>query len=236
MKIGGLQKLTLLDYPGYTACTVFLAGCDFRCPYCHNFELAEGTVPAAMEEEELLAFLYRRRGLLDGVAISGGEPCLSPGLASLLARIRERGFRIKLDTNGAHPDRLRELLSDGLVDMVAMDIKNSPGKYAKTCGVDYVDIGRIRESIGILISDAPDCEFRTTVVKEYHEASDFEEIGALIRGAKRYFLQPFEDRDSVVTRGLHPPLPNELRQYAEIVRAFVPDTRIRGTDLADETP
>ena len=156
MKIHGLQKMTLLDFPGHVACTVFLGGCDFRCPFCHNYGLACGKEPAVMDSEELLAFLEKRKGLLDGVAVTGGEPCLYQELPDLLGRFRDMGYATKLDTNGYHPQLLRQILSDRLADYVAMDIKNSPGKYALTAGVENVDMALIRESIGILIEGQTD--------------------------------------------------------------------------------
>ena len=146
MKIHGLQKMTLLDFPGRVACTVFLGGCDFRCPYCHNFELVDGSAPAIMEEGELFAFLEKRRGLLDGVAITGGEPTLRPDLPELMRRIRDMGYAVKLDTNGGHPDRLRAILEEGLADYVSMDIKNSPEKYAATCGLEPSTSGRFAKA------------------------------------------------------------------------------------------
>lgn len=230
MKIHGLQKMTLLDFPGHVACTVFLGGCDFRCPFCHNSELADGSAQPVMESEELLAFLEKRHGLLDGVAFTGGEPCLHPGLPVLMERIREMGFGIKLDTNGAHPSALRGMLERGLVDYVAMDIKNSPQKYALTCGVDTIDLAPIRESIALLIEEKCDYEFRTTVVREFHEAADFAAMGEMISGAKRYFLQCFTDRDSVPFGNLHAPAAQDLNTYADIVRPYVPDTSLRGVD------
>ena len=180
MFIHGLQKMTLLDYPGHVACTVFLGGCDLRCPFCHNYELAIGTAPAIMDEQELLRFLEKRRGILDGVAITGGEPCLRKDLPELLAQIREMGYGTKLDTNGFHPEMLRTLLDRGLVDYAAVDIKNSPSKYALTAGVDKVDLEALAETIGLLMDSAIDCEFRTTVVKELHTAEDFHWIGGMI--------------------------------------------------------
>jgi len=230
MKIHGLQKMTLLDFPGRVACTVFLGGCDFRCPFCHNFELVDGTARPLMDDSELLAFLEKRRGLLDGVAFTGGEPCLHADLPDLLERIRAMGFATKLDTNGCHPDLLREILDRGLVDYVAMDVKNSPAKYAATCGVERVDMDAIQRSMALLMSGKTDYEFRTTVVREFHEAADFAQIGQMIRGAKRYFLQCFTDRDTVPIRTLHAPTAEDLRQYADIVRPFVPDTQLRGVD------
>ncbi len=222
--------MTLLDFPGHVACTVFLGGCDLRCPFCHNFELADGSAPAVMDDKELLKFLSRRQGLLDGVAITGGEPCLRPDLPELLKAVRDLGFRTKLDTNGFHPELLKKLLSEGLVDYTAVDIKNSAAKYAVTSGLQELDLRPLQETVSLLIGGDADYEFRTTVVKEFHEASDFEEIGKLILGAKRYFLQCFTDRDSVPFEGLHAPSREELQSYAEIARRYVPDTFIRGID------
>ncbi|MBR4331701.1 MAG: anaerobic ribonucleoside-triphosphate reductase activating protein [Clostridia bacterium] len=230
MKIFGLQKMTLLDFPGHVACTVFLGGCDFRCPFCHNFELVDGTAPAVMEEEELLSFLKKRGGLLDGVAITGGEPCLHPGLPDLMKKIRELGFQVKLDTNGAHPALLRSILEQGLADYVAMDIKSSPESYARTVGLQEINLAPIRESVQLLMAGKTDYEFRTTVVKELHTAEDFEKIGQWIAKARRYFLQAFTDRDSVPFGGLHAPDADTMRAYAEIARQYVPNTALRGVE------
>jgi len=230
MKIYGLQKMTLLDFPQHVACTVFLGGCDFRCPFCHNFELADGTAQPLMEEAELLDFLKKRRGLLDGVAFTGGEPCLHRDLPELLEKVRGRGFAVKLDSNGYHPALLETILDRGLADYVAMDIKNSPEKYARTCGREEVDLSIIRESIRLLMEKAPDYEFRTTVVQELHEAEDFHPMGRMIQGAKRYFLQSFTDRDTVPFEGFHAPSREKLVEYREISRIYVPDTQLRGVD------
>ena len=230
MLIHGLQKMTLLDFPGRVACTVFLGGCDFRCPFCHNYELASGEAKAVMDDSELLSFLRKRQGLLDGVAITGGEPCLHKGLPDLLSRIRELGFATKLDTNGYHPAMLKHIIDADLVDYVAMDIKNSPEKYARTCGVDRIDMGPITESIAILKDAAPDYEFRTTVVAELHEAADFHAMGKLIEGAKRYFLQAFTDRDTVPFEGFSAPPQDVLQTYVAIAQNYVPNTSPRGID------
>ena len=224
--------MTLLDFPGHVACTVFLGGCDLRCPFCHNYELATGKVPPVMEEEELLAFLAKRKGLLDGVAVTGGEPCLHRDLPELLTRIRELGFAVKLDTNGTHPDMLRVILERGLADYVAMDIKNSPAKYALTSGMDgepaFVDA--VRDSVRILMESGADYEFRTTVVDELHEVQDFEEIGRWIKGAKRYFLQCFTDRDTVPYGGLSAPSKAKMEACAAIAKRYIADVQIRGMD------
>ena len=228
MKIYGLQKMTLLDFPGHVACTVFLGGCDFRCPFCHNFELACGTADPVMDEEEFFCFLKKRKGLLDGVAVTGGEPCLHAGLPAFLQRIKDLGFLTKLDTNGYHPELLARILDSRLADYAAMDIKNSPEKYAQTAGASSVDLTKIEESIALLMNGGTDYEFRTTVVAELHAAEDFEKIGPMIRGAKRYFLQSFTDRDEVPFEGLHAPSEEDLQNYARISRAFLQNVEIRG--------
>ena len=228
MKLFGLQKMTLLDFPGRVACTVFLGGCDFRCPFCHNYELIDGTAEPVMTEEGFFAFLSGRKGLLDGVAITGGEPCLHKELPDFLKKIKDAGFATKLDTNGYHPALLEEILDARLADYVAMDVKNSPEKYASTCGVEKIDLSRIEKSISLLLTKAPDYEFRTTVVGELHEEKDFEAIGRWIKGAKRYFLQAFTDRDTVPFEGLHAPEKEALERYAAIVRPHVPQVEVRG--------
>ena len=230
MNIHGLQKMTLLDFPGRVACTVFLGQCDFRCPFCHNFELVDGSAPAVMTDEELFAFLRKRQGLLDGVAITGGEPCVHRDLPELLRRIRELGFAVKLDTNGNHPWLLRTILDEGLADYVAMDVKNSPAKYAETIGKERFSLAGVEESIHLIMESAPDYEFRTTVVEEFHDPQDFEEIGKMVRGAGRHFLQPFTDRDSVPFGNLHAPSAETIRKYAEILRKYVTSVEIRGID------
>ena len=230
MKIHGLQKMTLLDFPGRVASTVFLGGCDLRCPFCHNAELIDGTAPAVMDETELLDFLRKRQGLLDGVAITGGEPLLRPDLEELLSRVRELGYPVKLDTNGTHPERLRSLLEKGLVQYAAMDIKNSPERYPETVGVEDFDLAPVRESVALLLGGAWDYEFRTTVVAELHDEASFRGIGPWIRGAKRYFLQAFTDRDTVPFQGFHAPSPEEMRRWAKIMEEFVPSVALRGVE------
>ena len=230
MMLHGLQKMTLLDFPGRVACTVFLGGCDFRCPFCHNYELADGSARPVMDEAALMAFLEKRRGLLDGVAITGGEPCLRPDLPDLMRRIRGLGFAVKLDTNGTHPELLNAILREGLADYVAMDIKNSPEKYARTAGLAELDLTPIRRSVALLTAGNVDYEFRTTVVDELHEADDFEAIGAWIAGARRWFMQPFTDRDTVPYGGLHAPSAEKMGAWLGIMRRYVPDSRIRGAE------
>ena len=228
MNIHGLQKMTLLDFPGRVACTVFLGGCDLHCPFCHNAELIDGTAKPVMDETELLPFLEKRKGLLDGVAFTGGEPTLRADLPDLFRRIRAMGYPIKLDTNGMHPDRLKALIDEGLVDYVAMDIKNSPQQYAHTCGLETMDLTPVKESVELLKTGAVDYEFRTTVVDELHTLADFEAIAEWIAGAKRYFLQAFTDRDTVVYENFHAPDKECMETYAAAVRKTVQEVALRG--------
>ena len=230
MKIHGLQKMTLLDFPGRVACTVFFGGCDMRCPFCHNAELLDGSAPPVMDEEELLSFLRKRKGLLDGVAFTGGEPLLQKDLPELAGRIRELGYPVKLDTNGTHPDRLGKMIRNGLVQYVAMDIKNSPERYAETTGLNEIDIGPIRESVSMLLENTIDYEFRTTTVAELHNDDSFEKIGRWINGARRYYLQRFTDRETVPFQGLHSPTEEQMEHWADIVRPYVPAVELRGVD------
>lgn len=228
MKIHGLQKMTLLDFPGRVACTVFLAGCDFRCPFCHNSDLLDAGAPAEMDDAALLAFLEKRRGLLDGVAFTGGEPLLRPELPELLRKIRALGYPVKLDTNGNHPAKLKAVVDEGLVDYVAMDVKNAPERYADTVGLEAFDISRVQESLDFLLSGAVDYELRTTVVDELHDDDSFRAIALWIKGAKRYYLQCFTDRGSVLQSGLHAPGEEDLRRYRSLVSPYVERAEIRG--------
>ena len=231
MKIHGLQKMTLLDFPGKVACTVFLGGCDLRCPFCHNAELIDGTAPAVMESEELLAFLKKRQGLLEGVAVTGGEPLLrGRELTELAERIRDLGYPLKLDTNGTHPERLREIIDRGVAAYIAMDIKNSPERYAQTCGLAEMDTGPVRESAALLMEGRTAYEFRTTVVEELHDAESFRGIGEWIRGARRYYLQKFTDRETVPFEGFHAPSDEQMRHYRDIAAEYIPETALRGVD------
>jgi pyruvate formate lyase activating enzyme len=220
--------MTLLDFPGHIACTVFLGGCDFRCPYCHNYELAVGSSDPVMDEEKFFSFLTTRQGLLDGVAITGGEPLMRKDISSFILKIRELGFKVKLDTNGYHPERLKELLDEGLVDYVAMDVKNSLSKYGITVGMDSIDTGRILQSISILKASDTPYEFRTTVVKELHEDSDFEDIGRMIQDSCAYYLQQFTERDTVPDKKLSSPTETDMNRYLEIVKKYVPSSYLRG--------
>jgi len=231
LKIEGLQKLTLLDYPGRLACTVFLAGCNLRCPFCHNAALvlpAEIATGEDIPRQELLGFLAKRRGVLQGVCVTGGEPLLSDEVFGLFADIKALGYQIKLDTNGTFPARLKRAVREGLVDFVAMDIKNSPQSYAKTVGVTNFDLAPVRESAAFLLSGAVEYEFRTTVVDELHTARDFEDIATWLAGAKAYFLQAFVDSGGLLQSGLHPANEAQMQAYAAALRRTLPQVTIRG--------
>ncbi len=234
MKIVGLQKLTLLDYPGKVACTVFLGGCNFRCPFCHNGELLDNQAEEFMEPGELVSFLSKRKGILDGVCITGGEPTLQPDLPQLLSQIKAMGYCVKLDTNGYRPDILRNLIHSGLVDYVAMDVKNSPACYGCTVGIPQLKLDRIEESIRFLLSGTVDYELRTTVVEELHSEESIREMGQWLSGldptqkVTKLFLQCFVDRETVLQQGLHAPQTETLKKYVEILTPYVGIIALRG--------
>lgn len=228
MNIHGLMKMTLLDYPQKVACTVFLGGCDMRCPFCHNWELIDGNAPAIMDEQELYHFLEKRKGLLDGVVFTGGEPTLRKDLQDVIRHVKEMGYDIKLDTNGNHPKQLKKIVESGLIDYVAMDIKNSPDKYGITIGLPEFDISRIKESVDYLLKGKIDFEFRTTVIKQYHDEQSFREIGQWIQGAPRYYLQGFVDRDTVPVKGLEVHSKEQMQRFLDIVTPYVGVAELRG--------
>ncbi len=230
MNIQGFSKTTLLDYPGLVACTVFTGGCDLRCPFCHNSGLVLS--PRATEGysvDEVLNHLRKRKGILEGIAVSGGEPLLQPDLKDFLRKIREiGGYKIKLDTNGTHPQLLADVISEGLVDKVAMDIKNSPEKYSQTVGIHSFDVELIRASLSFIMLSGIDYELRTTVVREFHDEASMRGIADFIRGAKAYYLQNFVDSDAVMYGGLHGFDRGEIEVFADIVRPAVGLVDIRG--------
>ena len=228
MQIIGLQKLTLLDFPGRLACTVFLGGCNLRCPFCHNASLVlpRGDV-SGMTADELLAFLQKRRGRLQGVCVTGGEPTLCPDLPDLLRQIHLLGFEVKLDTNGTNPALLRALLNEGLADYVAMDIKNSPARYTETCGGVEV-LTQVKESAALLMESSVDYEFRTTLAHPLHTPEDMAAIGQWLHGAKRYFLQQFVDSGDLIGTGLSPLTPEEMAAMREAVLPYIEETTLRG--------
>ncbi len=230
MKICGLQKTTLLDYPGHVAATVFTGGCNFRCPFCHNSDLLGNDAPPAFTEDEIIRFLRKRVGILEGVAITGGEPTLQPDLREFILRVREFGFRIKLDTNGYRPEVLKSLVNEGLIDYVAMDIKAGKKRYSEVAGIPSIVIGRIEESVDFLKTGVVPYEFRTTVVKELHSEDDFREIGPWIAGCGDYYLQNFVDSGNVLNPVYSECTKDELLAYAKIVEPYVGHVAIRGVD------
>lgn len=228
MGIVGLQKMTLLDYPGKVACTVFLGGCQFRCPWCHNAEIIDDSIPSYIEDRDFLAFLETRKGFLDGVCFSGGEPLLYSGLEDLIRETKKMGFLVKLDTNGYAFEKLKAIIETGLIDYVAMDIKNSPSLYGKTVGIEELDIRPIMHSVAYLLQDVVDYEFRTTLIDQYHNEEAMKEISQWIQGAKRYFLQSFEDKESVPQRNLSAPSKEKIKKYKAIFEGKVGQIELRG--------
>ena len=233
MLISGLQKMTLLDYPGRVACTVFTGGCNFRCPFCHNASLV---IPEALRAadggvETVLAFLKKRQGLLDGVAVTGGEPLLHADMADFLRKVKDLGYLVKLDTNGSFPERLVSLVEEGLVDRVAMDIKNAPGLYAETAGFPLLDIAPIERSKNYLLEGHVEYEFRTTVVKGLHTAESLVEAARWIEGAAEYYLQQLKDSGELLSpAGLGAFDNGEMRALCEAVRPIIPTVQLRGVD------
>lgn len=225
MQLGGLQKMTLLDFPGKVACTVFLQGCNFRCPFCHNPPLLTGQ--GQLFEEEFFSFLKKRQGLLDGVAVTGGEPLLQPELPQFLEKIKALGYAVKLDSNGSYPKQLKQLLQNGLIDYVAMDIKNSPEKYELTAGAKGI-LPAVEESVRLLMEGTVPYEFRTTVVREHHEEADFHAIGQWLKGAQAYYIQCFVDSGNILQDGLHAPTQAELEKYLAIAKEYIVNTHLRG--------
>ena len=225
MILSGLQKLTLLDFPGRIATTVFTNGCNMRCPFCHNASLVVGRADM-ISEEEFFAFLESRRGRLGGVCVSGGEPTLNSDLPDFIKKIKSMGFEVKLDTNGTNPDMLDHLISEGLVDYVAMDIKSSEKRYSDVAG-RCIDIDSIKRSIDILLSGKVDYEFRTTVAKPLFSTGDFTEIGKMIKGAKRYYLQGFLDSGDIVGEGMSAYSEAEMKRFLSEITPFVSNSQIR---------
>ncbi|MBQ6951619.1 MAG: anaerobic ribonucleoside-triphosphate reductase activating protein [Clostridia bacterium] len=231
--IAGLQKMTLLDFPGKVACTLFLQGCNWRCPFCHNSGLLSGPAETPMETDAFLRFLETRKGLLDGVCVSGGEPTLHPGLPALLAEIKKLGYAVKLDTNGSRPDVLRTVAENNLVDYVAMDIKNSPAMYAATTGIPDIDLGAVEESIQYLVSSSLPYEFRTTLVHPFHSDNSILEMGKWLsslvpqKKPEKLFLQGFQDRDTVLFSGLSAPDESVILRWQALLAPYVQDVVIR---------
>ncbi len=228
MNIGGMQKLTLLDYPGKVACTLFTVGCNLRCPFCHNASLVTHPQDAGyITDDELFSFLKKRVGVLDGICVTGGEPTLQKDLPEFLEKLKGFGYAVKLDTNGTNPKMLKALADEHLIDYVAVDIKNSPEKYALTSGnIDFLD--KVKETVSFLLSDTIDYEFRTTVVGGFHEVEDFEAIGKWIKGAKRYYLQSFVDSGDLIAKDTLGLPKEKMLEMLKAVQKHVPCAELRG--------
>ena len=242
MKIHGLNKLTLLDYPGHMACLIFTGACNYRCPFCHNASLVlNPNSQPAISEEEIFAFLQSRKGILEGVCISGGEPTVQADLPDFIRKIHAMGFHVKLDTNGSRPGILKALLDEGLLDYVSMDIKNAPAKYLTTIGIpaepqtpaDNLITDSVRQSAELLIQSGIPYEFRTTVVKELHSKEDLLTIGNWLNGAKAYYLQSFRDSETLVGAApgqFHAYEPEQMRAFRDMLKPYFETVELRGID------
>jgi len=231
MQIYGFQKTTLLDYPKHLASTIFLGGCNMRCPFCHNSSLVlHPTSVPTISAEEVLTYLAKRKGILEGVCITGGEPTIHPDVFELILKIKELGLKVKLDTNGSNPSVLKSLVENHLIDYVAMDIKNSKENYDLSIGINHYNINKINESIHYLLSSPIDYEFRTTIVKEHHTEEDMLSIGQWIKGAKAYYLQSYKDSGDVLSPGLSSHTKDTLLHFVKLLTPYVPNVQLRGVD------
>ena len=244
MKIGGLSKTTLLDYPQHVAATIFTEGCNFRCPFCHNAGLlgggkadetdtayeAEEVQQAPYSVEQVLAFLQKRKGILQGVCITGGEPTLQSDLPAFIRSIKQLGYLVKLDTNGYQPEVLRRLLQEGLLDYIAMDVKNSREKYGITVGKRDLDTGMIHESIGLIRTSGINYEFRTTIVAELHTREDLLAIGRWLQGSRAYYLQSYRDNENVLCQGYHAYPDAVIKEWAKLLTGYCDIVETRGIE------
>ncbi len=226
MEIVGLDKVSLLDFPNKVSAIVFTNGCNFACEYCHNSSIASKKYNL-ISEDEILAYLYKRAGLLDGVVISGGEPLLQKDLIEFIKKIKKIGLLVKIDTNGYFPEILKDLVNSGLVDYVAMDIKAKLSDYNKICAVQNLNVDRIKQSIDILLNCNIDYEFRTTYIKSYHKIEDVDDICKLIIGAKNYYIQSFKDSLDVPNHQLQSFSDNELQEILNRARKFIPTAKLK---------
>ena len=219
MKIGGFQKLSLLNYPDKTACVIFTTGCNFHCPFCYNSGIVNGD--ESIDPETVFQYLQKRKGIIDGVCVTGGEPLIHQDIIPFLQEIKQIGYSIKLDTNGSNPETLQKILTQNIIDYIAMDVKNSFEKYAKTSGIQNLKTDLIQQSIEIIRSSGVPYEFRTTVVREFHSKRDIEETGRYLQGSTIWYLQPFMDTTEVFQRGLHSPTSEEMKEYRSIGNKYV---------------
>ncbi len=232
MEIFGLEKMSMVDYDGKVAATVFTGSCNFRCEFCHNspLVLSYKQLPI-IPEEEVLAYLEKRKGLLDGVCVSGGEPTLQKDLVEFIEKIKKFGYSVKLDTNGTNPELVKTLNENGLVDHFAMDIKNSREDYARIIGFNDYDTGKVEKTVDYFLSGKASYEFRTTIIAEYHDANNMEKIGKWIKGANKYFLQKFKDSENCIKANLSPVDTQTALSFKDILVKYIPNTFLRGYDL-----
>ena len=231
MNICGYQKTTLLDYPGHVAATLFTGGCNFRCPFCHNSDLITNlSITNNIPEEEIFSFLKKRKNVLTGICITGGEPTLQPDLADFMEKVRSFGYKIKLDTNGYRPEVITNLLEKKLLDYIAMDIKTGVSNYAKVSGISNLDFKKIESSISIIENSKISYEFRTTVVKELHNETDFQEIANMLSPKSPYFIQSFKDSGNILTSGLSSYDNEKLNNFLSIVKEKLSNASLRGID------
>lgn len=231
MQIHGFNKTTLLDYPGHLACTIFLGNCNFRCPFCHNGSLViNPESEPVISEEYIFSYLTKRKNILEGVCITGGEPTLASDLYDFILKIKSIGLKIKLDTNGYRPDVIKDLLSTEVIDYIAMDIKSSPSNYSKLIGLPAIDIEKIKYSVRLIMDSDIDYEFRTTLIKELHNTNDIKDIGQWIKGCKAYFLQPYKETDNVIHKGFSSYPKEELYNFKKILNNYINKVEIRGID------
>ena len=229
MKISGLEKMSLVDFDGYVAATVFTAGCNFKCGFCHNSPLVMGaeSLPS-IPEEEILAYLKKRSGILDGVCVSGGEPTLNKDLPFFIEKIKNLGYKVKLDTNGTNPQMIKSLFDAGLCDYFAMDIKNNREDYARIIGFDTFDTKNVEKSVEYFLSGNAPYEFRTTLINEHHKKENIELIGKWIKGANKYFLQKFKDSESCIQSHLSAVDEKTVLEFLDILKKDIPNTYLRG--------
>ena len=230
MNIQGFQKMTLLDFPGNVAATVFTGGCNFRCPFCHNASIVLEKDPSLFDEKDVLDYLTMRAKMLDGVCITGGEPLLNRDISVFIKKIKDLGLKVKLDTNGSFPDVLENLIDEGLIDYAAVDIKNSKEKYNTTIGAPNFSLDKIDKTIALLKQGKIDYEFRTTVVKEFHDLEDMEKIGMWLKGDCKYFIQSFKDSGDLICDGLHAHDKNILHEMLSTVKKHLPNAQLRGIE------
>lgn len=232
MRIYGIEKLSLVDYDGKVACTLFTGNCNFKCGFCHNSPLVlDYKFLPVISEDEVFTYLNKRKGVLEGVCISGGEPTLEKDLASFIEKIKNIGYFVKLDSNGTNPEVIKNLFKNGLIDYLAMDIKNDKDNYASIIGFDKFDTKKVEESVDFLLGSKYPYEFRTTLIKEFHKKENIAKIAEWIKGANKYFLQKFKDSENCIQSHLSAVDNNQVVEFKQILQKTIPNTFLRGYDL-----